>query len=306
MKQKIFYIIFFIIFILYFNILKSNENKILVLVDSEPITSYELKNKILTQLILSNQDIDQEKINGAKNPAINFLINLKIKKNEISKKKIEIDDANFNQTLRRISNNDILSLKKKFEDNSIDYELFLEEIKIELSWQKLIYSLFRDNVKIDENVVQNEINRIKENERETIEFRLFEIELDIKIEEDEKLKLVFDDIENIGFEAAAKKHSISNTAINSGDLGWINSNLLSSQINKILSELEINEVSKPIEKLGNILILKIKDKRKIKFKNDDIKLLKKQIIDQKTNELFKLYSNNHLSKIKNSSFIRFK
>ena len=113
MKQKIFYIIFFIIFILYFNILKSNENKILVLVDSEPITSYELKNKILTQLILSNQDIDQEKINGAKNPAINFLINLKIKKNEISKKKIEIDDANFNQTLRRISNNDILSLKKK-------------------------------------------------------------------------------------------------------------------------------------------------------------------------------------------------
>ena len=87
MKQKIFYIIFFIIFILYFNILKSNENKILVLVDSEPITSYELKNKILTQLILSNQDIDQEKINGAKNSAINFLINLKIKKNEISKKK---------------------------------------------------------------------------------------------------------------------------------------------------------------------------------------------------------------------------
>ena len=75
MKQKIFYIIFFIIFILYFNILKSNESKILVLVDSEPITSYELKNKILTQLILSNQDIDQEKINRAKNPAINFLIN---------------------------------------------------------------------------------------------------------------------------------------------------------------------------------------------------------------------------------------
>ena len=57
------------------------------MVDSEPITSYELKNKILTQLILSNQDIDQEKINGAKNSAINFLINLKIKKNEISKKK---------------------------------------------------------------------------------------------------------------------------------------------------------------------------------------------------------------------------
>lgn len=306
MKQKIIKITFFIIFILYFNTLKSNENKILVLVDSEPITSYELKNKILTQLILSNQDINQEKIDRAKNSAINFLINLKIKKNEISKKKIEIDEANFNQTLRRISNNNILSFKKRFEDNSIDYELFLEEIRIELSWQKLIYSLFKDNVKIDDNVVQNEINKIKENEKETIEYRLFEIELDSKIEESEKLKLVFDDIKNIGFEAAAKKHSISATSINNGDLGWINSNLLSSQINKILSELEINEISKPIEKLGNILILKIKDKRKIKFKNDDIKLVKKQIIDQKTNELFKLYSNNHLSKIKNNSFIRFK
>ena len=310
MKYRITKITFFFILLLYPNIAISNENKIILTVDSEPITSYELKNKILTQLVLSNQEINQQKIDQSKNSAINFLINLKIKKNEIEKKKIEIDETNFNQTLRNLSNNDVSSLKKKFDNNSIDYGLFIEEIRIELGWQKLIYSLFRSNVKIDDAVVEAELNQVKKSEKEKIEYRLLEIELDIKnndnLIENNKIEIVMRDIEDIGFETAAKKHSISSTAIKNGDLGWINTNLLSKQIIEAFEVLEIDQISKPIKKLNTLLILKIKDKRKSQFNEKNLEKFKKQIIDQKTNELFKLYSNNHLSKLKNNSFIKFK
>lgn len=300
----------FFILLLNFKILYGNENKILVTVNSEPITSYELKNKILTQLILSNQEINQKKIDDSKSSAINFLINLKIKKNEIEKNKIKIDEVSFNQTLKNLSNNDVFLFKKKFNDNSIDYDLFLEEIKIELGWQKLIYSLFRDNVKVDDSEVKAELDQIKIKEKDTVEYQLLEIELDVKdddfVMENKKIKLVMSDIQSIGFEAAAKKHSISSTAINNGDLGWINANLLSNQIIEELKTLEINQISKPLKRLDSILILKIKDKRKLKFNGKNLDQVKKQIINQKTNELFKLYSNNHLSKLKNNSFIKFK
>lgn len=200
--------------------------------------------------------------------------------------------------------------KKKFNDNSIDYDLFLEEIKIELGWQKLIYSLFRDNVKVDDSEVKAELDQIKIKEKDTVEYQLLEIELDVKdddfVMENKKIKLVMSDIQSIGFEAAAKKHSISSTAINNGDLGWINANLLSNQIIEELKTLEINQISKPLKRLDSILILKIKDKRKLKFNGKNLDQVKKQIINQKTNELFKLYSNNHLSKLKNNSFIKFK
>lgn len=299
-----------LILLLQINTVHGNENKIILTVDSEPITSYELKNKILTQLILSNQEINQKKIDQSKNSAINFLINLKVKKNEIKKNKIEIDEANFNQTLKNLSNNDVSSFKKKFSDNSIDYDLFIEEIKIELGWQKLIYSLFRNNVKVDDSVVDAELDQIKKKEKDTVEYQLLEIELDVKdddfVQENKKIELVMSDIESIGFEASAKKHSISATANNNGDLGWINANLLSGQIIEELKILEVNQISKPIKRLDNILILKIKDKRKLQFNGKNLDQVKKQIINQKTNELFRFYSNNHLSKLKNNSFIKFK
>lgn len=310
MNKRVKIVFVFFILLLNFKILYGNENKILVTVDSEPITSYELKNKILTQLILSNQEINQKKIDDSKSSAINFLINLKIKKNEIEKNKIEIDEVSFNQTLKNLSNNDVFLFKKKFNDNSIDYDLFLEEIKIELAWQKLIYSLFRNNVKVDDSEVKAELDQMKIKEKDTVEYQLLEIELDVKnddfVMENKKIKLVMSDIQSIGFEASAKKHSISSTAINNGDLGWINANLLSNQIIEELKTLEINQISKPIKRLDTILILKIKDKRKLQFNGNNLDQVKKQIINQKTNELFKLYSNNHLSKLKNNSFIKFK
>ena len=73
-------IFFFIFFVLNSSFLKGIETKIIAMVNNDPITSYELKNKILTKLILSNQIVNQEIIDQSKNAAIKSLINVKLKK----------------------------------------------------------------------------------------------------------------------------------------------------------------------------------------------------------------------------------
>ena len=70
--------------------------------------------------------------------------------------------------------------------------------------------------------------------------------------------------------------------------------------------MKINEISQPLTKLNIVSFFKITDKRSYKIDNKNIDELKKSLINRKTNELFKLYSNNYLSKIKNSSFIKFR
>ena len=64
--------------------------------------------------------------------------------------------------------------------------------------------------------------------------------------------------------------------------------------------MKINEISQPVTKLNIVSFFKITDKRSYKIDNKNIDELKKSLINRKTNELFKLYSNNYLSKIKNS------
>ena len=298
---------FFIFFVFNFSFLKGIETKIIAIVNNEPITSYELKNKILTKLILSDQIINQEIIDQSKNAALKSLINVKLKKFEIEKYKIKPNLNNINSYLNKISSNDIEVFKKKFTDNSIDYQIFLDEIKVELAWQQLIYSRYSNKVKIDENLINNELQELIKNEKKQNEYRLSEIEIEITEENKDKvINEVIKEIDSIGFEKTARKLSISSTAINNGNLGWINSKSLSKRMSDILNKMKINEISQPITSLNNVLFLKITDKRSVKTNNLNIDDLKKNLINNKTNELFKLYSNNYLSKIRSNSFIKFK
>ena len=307
MRWKLPHIFFYIIFFFNFTFLYGIETKIIAMVNNEPITTYELKNKIITTLILSNQNINQEIIDRSKSAAMNSLINYKLKKNEIEKLKIETNQKSIDMYLNKIASNDVELFKKKFINNSIDYQIFLNEIKIELAWQKLIYSKYSDKVKIDDNLINNELDQLFRKENNQNEYKLSEIEIEItKENKQNKINQVLEEINTFGFAETARKLSISSTAIDNGNLGWVNEKSLSKQMNEVLTKMKINEISVPVTKLNIVSFFKIIDKRIFKIDNKNKDALKKDLINQKTNELFKLYSNNHLSKIKNSSFIKFR
>ena len=85
MKQLIiFLIIFFLISVSFASI----QNNIIVNIGNQIITTYELKNRVKTILVLNNKELNQENVNRTKNQALNFLINYKLKKEEIIKYKI--------------------------------------------------------------------------------------------------------------------------------------------------------------------------------------------------------------------------
>ena len=130
MKRLIF---FLIIITLKENIsLASIQNKILVNIGNQIITSYELKNRVKTILVLNNKELNQKNIDKTKSEALNFLINLKLKKEETIKYKIK---ANNNAVLNHLNsiasnyNTNKDGLETMFENNDLSYELFLDGIK---------------------------------------------------------------------------------------------------------------------------------------------------------------------------------
>ena len=84
---------------------------------------------------------------------------MKLKKIELKKTKLEKDSKKINSYLNFISSNDIIGLKKKFSNNKLDFNLFMEEVEIELMWQDYIYSVYSDKIKLMKNL-ENELNEI--------------------------------------------------------------------------------------------------------------------------------------------------
>ena len=300
----------FLIFILSFqkDLIAAVENKIIIKIENQIITSFDIKNKIKSSLVLSNQELSQNNIDKIKSQALDSLINLNLKKNEVSKYSFKEDKTQINNYLNSISSNDISSLKEKFKLNDIDFDIFLDEVKTELKWRNLIINKFSDKIKIDQSFVEKEIQQIINQQRDVIEYKISEIEILSKNVETDKKKIleINKQINDIGFEATAITQSISSSASNKGDLGWINANSLSKKFSDKVIKLKIDEVSEPIYTQNSIVFLKLTNKRSIKKNEINIDNLRKNIINQKKNELFNLYSRSFLSKIKNTSFIEFK
>ena len=131
----------------------SIQSKILVNIGNQIITSYELKNRVKTILVLNNKELNQENVNKTKNEALNFLINSKLKKEQVSKYKVKANNDAVLNHLNNIASNyntDKSGLKIIFENNDLSYELFLDEIKIEFAWQQLIFNFHQDKIKLNE------------------------------------------------------------------------------------------------------------------------------------------------------------
>ena len=308
MKKKI--LIVFLLYILIpqsFLIAKIN-NKIVIKVENQIITSYEIKNKILTALILADSEINQENINKLKKQAADSLIQLKLKKIELKKYGVKKNDEHVKGYLNSISSNNIESLKNKLLNNNLDYKLFLDEVETQTMWQQFIYKFYSKKIMVDENVIDQELTEYISNNSKIKEYLISEIE--ILIDEDDRDNKKISDIEqqikNQGFEKTALKFSISSSATNIGNLGWIEEKSLSDKIRSTVKKIGVGNVSGPIKGQNTILFLKVKDVRYSNAKDINITDLKNRFINRKKNELVELYSISHLSRIRNTSLIEYK
>lgn len=309
--KKFFFLKILLLFFLFKipTISASTQTKIIANVGNQIVSSYELKNKVNTILFLSNQKINQININNVKNQALIALVNSKLKKIEIKNYRIPIEkNENVNKFLSRSSsrfNTDENGLKKLFEENNIDFDLYLDEIMIDLAWQKLIFSLYNDKIVLDENEINNELNKIIKEKRKIKEYELAEIEISLEQGSniDEKINEISDEIRKIGFENTAIKFSTSPSSLDGGKLGWVNSNAMSKEVYDLIKNVEVGGITDPIIKPNNLLFLKLINERSVEVKDIDIDKTKNRIIAGKKNELFTLYSNNRLSKLKNNTLI---
>ena len=307
MKKKIIILVLFLNFNLLNEVVAKIENKIVIKVENEIITNFEIKNKIISSLILTGEEINQENINKYKKQIINTLIDNKLKKIEVTRFKIKKNDAKVKSYIDNFSTEGS-TLKRKFLDNNLDFQLYEDEISTEFKWQTLIYKIYSNKIEIDENSINVEINNFINNNLDVEEFEISEIEVSLNNnkEYENKILEIETKIKEDGFEKTALKYNDKYSASQKGSLGWINSKSLSDEIYKLLSQMNKGDVSKPVKRQNSIIFLKLNDKRVSKTSDLNLTKLKENLITKKKNEQFDLYSRSHLSKLRNMSLIEYK
>ena len=301
LKQKLVFLIISIISFFPINLF-STENKILLKIDNEIITSVDVLNEI-NFISTVNKNTDKISKEELYKISLNSLIKEKIKKIEIlrSYKSIEVEETFMKELIsssyKKLGFKDLESFRIYLDKNSISFENFKNKIAIDSLWNEIIFFKFQKKIKIDKNNLRKQI--IKKKDKEIKSYLLSEIvfNVDGKLNLESKYNQIKKDILEKGFDNTALLHSISNTSNSGGDLGWINENSLNSKLQKTISNLKIGEITEPIIIQGGFLILKLNDTKKIKNEIDVEKELKK-LIAKETNQQLNQLSNIYFNKVK--------
>ena len=301
LKQKLVFLIILIISFFPVNVF-STENKILLKVDNEIITSVDVLDEInFINTVNKNTDkISKEELYKI---SLNSLIKEKIKKIEILRnyKSVEVEQTFMKELIassyQKLGFKDLESFKIHLDNNSISFENFKNKIAIDSLWNEIIFFKFQKKIKIDEDNLRKQI--IEKKDKEIKSYLLSEIvfNVDEKLNLESKYNQIKEDILEKGFDNAALLHSISNTSNSGGELGWIEENSLNSKLQKTIAKLNIGEITEPIIIQGGFLILRLNNTKKIKNKVD-VEVELKKLIAKETNQQLNQFSNIYFNKVK--------
>ncbi len=283
----------------------ASENKILLKVNNELITTIDILNEI-NYLKSINEDINNLENKKIIEIARNSLIKDKIKKIALTPivKKMKISDDDFKRIL--ISNysstgfTKIEEISQHIKKYNIKPELIRNKMTVNAIWSQFIYDKYSKNIKIDIDKIEQDILT---NKSQT-EYLLSEIVFDLKEKQtiNEKFNIIKNAIKENGFANSALIYSISETSTSGGNIGWVSENSINKKILKKIMEINISNFTEPLVIPGGYLILKVNEKRITK---KDIKLEDelKKIIEIKTNKQLNQFSNIFLNKIKKDIII---
>ena len=277
-------------------------------IGNKAIPRSDIVNEIKMILILNNESYSDDKRERLQELSIQSIIKRKIKEIEIERTGFfEFNQQDVNNELERLANNinvDLETLKNICESNELDFGIIEKDIQINLAWNSLIFQLYKDKISIDSDEINEQLSMSQEEKTEEYlisEIMIKPVEKNMVESEIKKLK---DKIKIEGFESVAKRLSISESALNGGDLGWLNENSIADKIKTEIVNTPVGELSKPILLPNGILLFQIRDKRKIDH-NLSLQEKKDELVKFEKIKILKMHSLAHYDKVRRTIAVKF-
>ena len=243
-------------------------NKIVLTVGNLPITLYDLKQEVKLLSILNPGKLENQSIEDLQSLGIESLTIKKIKEQEIKKNQLDnTEDEEFieyeiSRVLKSL-NMDKPALERVFAENQLEIADLKNHILIEIKWNRLVYAIYQNKIKIDEESVNRKVEEYSMKENSYDEYLLSEII--VPVSDSQNPNEVYQKIKgrllSEKFENVAREISISQTRDAGGKVGWVNEKTMAKIVIKKIKDLNVGEITSPILIPEGIMIIKLNNKR---------------------------------------------
>ncbi|MCR6660949.1 MAG: peptidylprolyl isomerase [Asticcacaulis sp.] len=242
---------------------------ILVSVNNDMITSYDLKQRMLLLIVTSGVQVTQENYAAFQQQALNSLIDERLEQQEMDHWKVKVTDAEVDDEIARMAAQSNLKpdqLLSELKRVGVEPATLRAQIAAETGWNQLVGGRYHSSANVGTAQVDSLMDKVIADGQKP-QYLVAEIFIDNTTAGSpanalQGAKQLRDQIaaKVAPFQAVARQFSNAPSAANGGDAGWLVSGNMDPAVETVLASLKPGEMSEPIVTKDGVYVYLLRQK----------------------------------------------
>jgi peptidyl-prolyl cis-trans isomerase SurA len=243
---------------------------ILVTVNDSVITGFDLRQRMLLLIAMTQVQPTPENIPAIQQQALNALIDERLQAQELANyEDLVISDQDVDQELAAMAQEVGASPQAYNEfliQGGIRPSTLREQVRVQLGWSQLVGGRFQSRARVSQAAVAAALRQVSEAASKK-QYLIGEIYIESARVGGQQAalnganQLVQQMVQGAPFQAVAQQFSAAPSSTRGGDAGWVVEGTMQPALQQALDQLEVGQLSRPIPVEGGVYIVYMRDKR---------------------------------------------
>ena len=243
---------------------------ILATVNDSVITGFDLRQRMLLLIAMTQVQPTPENIPAIQQEALNALIDERLQIQELANyETLVVTDEEVNQEIATMAQEVGVTADAYLtflEAGGIRAQTLRDQLRTQIGWQQLVGGRFQSRARVSKGAVDAAMRQLSEAASKK-QYLIGEIYIEAARVGGQQAalngatQLVQQMVQGAPFQNVAQQFSAAPSAARGGDAGWIVAGTVNPTLQAAMDQLEIGQLSRPIPVEGGVYIIYMRDKR---------------------------------------------
>jgi peptidyl-prolyl cis-trans isomerase SurA len=246
-------------------------SRIVAVVNGDAITSADVENRARLFAVSTGLAPSPEVIARLKRQMLRQLVDERLRMQEAQRLKVVIEDKQIAEAIREIEQRNGMpggTLRRKLEADGVSMRTLIDQVRTQLAWVAVLRQQLADKLAVSDSDIDAQL-QIYIQQTGKAEYRVGEIFIPVDdpantADSQRFAETVIKELRaGAPFPLVAAQFSQTQTALEGGELGWVQLNQLDPAVARLVTEMPPGAVSNPVRVPGGFSIVTLQGKREI-------------------------------------------
>jgi peptidyl-prolyl cis-trans isomerase SurA len=242
---------------------------IVALVNDQPITTVDVRNRMRMIIASSGQQPSPEAIERIQEQAVRGLIDETLQLQAAAEFEVDVDEAEVDQAIDDIAERNGTTraqIQQELASAGVDISTLRRQLEAEIAWQIIVSGRYGSRIRVSNQQIEAALERIAASASQP-QYYIAEIFLELtSAGGEERLQQQATAAlnalrEGAPFQMVAQQFSAAPSAANGGEVGWVLGGQLRPEVEQVAQVLQPGQLSRPIRVPGGYMIIAMIEKR---------------------------------------------